>query len=261
MNWASVNRLQAWSLLAVLVVGGTGFNAAASADGEDPARGTVLGSITAAEELDPEAFFDRLVERYRRLTGYVEETEIDQETSDPVTEDPPLRIQSRVRAEIIEGRLLVERPGLADDAVRTIGGEQAMPDSGASDADLWLLPHMGLRFIDDVLREFQDGVEDGFTPVAAELLDTADDELVRLELRSGAAVGDPSEAVFELFVDPERMLVERLHGRQVLASGLEHRTIIRIEPLHVRGGLSNDVNSEAGEDGKPAGEESPQPKG
>lgn len=260
MNWASVNRLQAWSLLAVLVFGGAGFNAMAAADGEDAARGTGLVSIMPAEELDPEAFFDRLVERYRRLTGYVEETEIDQETSDPVTDDPPLRTHSRVRAEIIEGRLLVERPGLADDALRTIGGDQVTPASGATDADLWLLPHMGLRFIDDVLREFRDGVEDGFTPVEAELLDTEDGELVRLELRSGEAVGDPSEAVFELFVDPERMLVQRLRGWQVLASGLEHRTVIRIAPLHVRGGLAEDAVSDADADVAPIRDELAPPK-
>ena len=110
------------------------------ADAEDGSRGTSRGSVSAAEELDPAAFFDKLVERYRRLSGYVEETEIDQETSDPVTGDPPLRVHSRVRAEIVEGRLLVERPGLVDDAVRTVAGEEFTPASGASDADLWLLP-------------------------------------------------------------------------------------------------------------------------
>ena len=201
------------------------------------------------EELDAAAFFSDLVTRYREMTGYVEDTEVEQETSDPETGDPPVRTRTRIRAEITDGRLRVERPGLLDDAVRTVVGESVGLEDGesASESDLWLLPHMALRFTDSVLQNFRAGVEQPFAPVEAELVSLNDRDLVRIELRSGDGFGIADGATFELFVDPDRMLVERVEGQQMLASGLAFRTSLKIDPLHVR--EPGDADSS---EGKPA---------
>lgn len=188
------------------------------------------------EELNASAFFADLVTRYREMTGYVEDTEVEQETSDLETGDPPVRTRTRIRAEITDGRLRVERPGLLDDAVRTVVGESIGLEDGesASESDLWLLPHMSLRFTDSVLQNFRAGVEQPFAPVEAELVNLNDRDLVRLELRSGDGFGIADGATFELFVDPDRMIIERVEGQQMLSSGLAFRTSLKIDPLHVR---------------------------
>ncbi|MCH2160981.1 MAG: hypothetical protein MK085_03815 [Phycisphaerales bacterium] len=254
-------RWHARSLVAVLVVCATATATSASEDGRDAAPGATTVLTHRGDEIDPSAFFDRLLERYRRITGYVEETDIQQETSDPVTGDPPIRVHSRVRAEIVDGRLEVERPGLLDDAVRTVAGEEFEPASGASAADLWLLPHMHLRFTDDVLQDFREGVEDGFAPAEADMVSVDDRELVRLELRSGEGLGEPGEATIELFVDPDRMLVERVNSQQMLASGLEHRSIVRIEPVHVRGEMPDEVAEDPDADLQQRADDPGQPRG
>ena len=188
----------------------------------------VRGLVARLDDLDPIRFFKRLVDRYRAIEDYVEETEVEQVTDDPATDDPPIRTRTRVRAEVRDDRLVVERPGLLDDVGRALTSSKP----GASEQDLWLLPHLRLRFSDSPLEEFRPGEDGGFRAAEADRVLVDDREMVRVELRAGGdEESGPTEARFSLFVDPERMLVERVEGEEWLPGGLRHQTTLRIKSM------------------------------
>lgn len=181
-------------------------------------------------EVDPIRFFKRLVDRYRAIEDYVEETEVEQVTDDPATDDPPIRTRTRVRAEVRDARLVVERPGLLDDLGRSLTSSK----TGATEQDLWLLPHLRLRFSDSPLEEFRPSEAGGFRAAEADRVVVDDREMVRVELRAGGeAESGPTDARFSLFVDPERMLVERVEGEEWLPGGLRQQTTLRIESMRM----------------------------
>lgn len=181
-------------------------------------------------DLDPIRFFKRLVDRYRTIEEYVEETEVEQVTNDPATDDPPVRTRTRVRAEVRDARLVVERPGLSDDIARSLTSSKP----GAAEEDLWLLPHLRLRFSDSPLEEFRPTEGGGFRAAEADRVVVGDREMVRVELRAGGeADSGATDARFSLFVDPERMLVERVEGEEWLPGGLRQQTTLRIEPVRM----------------------------
>ncbi len=182
-------------------------------------------------KLDPILFFKRLADRYREIDGYVEETEVEQVTNDPATGDPPIRTRTRVRAEVSNARLRVERPGVLDDFARAL----SPPAAGAAERDLWLLPHLRLRFSQTPLEQFRRTGGSGFRAAEADRVMVDDREMVRVELRSGGeGESGPSDATFSLFVDPERMLVERVEGEEWLPGGLRQQTTLRIESMQLR---------------------------
>lgn len=182
------------------------------------------------KSIPPDAwtFFQQLVDRYRSLHRYSEEAEVEQVTEDPATDAPPIRSRSRVRAEVDEGRLSVDSSSLAERVVETVApdGEEAMLES-----DLWMLPHLRLRFDDQPLESFRPGARQPFRPAEVDRVRVEDRELVRVDLLSGET-GAP-DARFSLFVDPERMLVERVEGDEWLPGGLRHRTTVTIESHEV----------------------------
>jgi hypothetical protein len=193
------------------------------------ARGLVA-RLDDLGEVDPIRFFKRLVDRYRAIEDYVEETEVEQITDDPATDDPPIRTRTRVRAEVRDARLMVERPGLLDDVGRSLTSSKP----GATPQDLWLLPHLRLRFSDSPLEEFRPGEAGGFRAAEADRVVVDDREMVRVELRAGGeAESGPTDARFSLFVDPERMLVERVEGEEWLPGGLRQQTTLRIESIRM----------------------------
>ena len=186
--------------------------------------------VARLDELDPIRFFKRLVDRYRAIEDYVEETEVEQITNDPATDDPPIRTRTRVRAEVRDSRLVVERPGLLDDVGRSLTSSKP----GATAEDLWLLPHLRLRFSDSPLEEFRPSEAGGFRAAEADRVVVDDREMVRVELRAGGeAESGPTDARFSLFVDPERMLVERVEGEEWLPGGLRQQTTLRIESIRM----------------------------
>jgi hypothetical protein len=181
--------------------------------------------------LDPILFFKRLADRYRAIDAYVEETEVEQVTSDPATDDPPIRTRTRVRAEVSNAKLHVERPGVLDDFARAL----SPPAAGAAERDLWLLPHLRLRFSRSPLEQFRKTGTSGFRAAEADRVMVEDREMVRVELRSGEDGGSgSSDATFSLFVDPERMLVERVEGEEWLPGGIRQQTTLRIESMQLR---------------------------
>jgi hypothetical protein len=90
-----------------------------------------------------------------------------------------------------------------------------------------MLPHLSLRFADQPLAQFRPGGREPFRPSEVDRVTIRNRELVRVELLSGDKE-DPA-ARFNLFIDPERMLVERVEGDEWLPGGLHHQTTVRIE--------------------------------
>jgi hypothetical protein len=195
--------------------------------GEGPVDYTRL--IQDGESIDPDEFIEAVTNRYRSLRRYVEETDVHQETFDDASSEKLIDLRTRVRAEILNGRLEVERPGLGDDVVRMVLED----DSEASAADLLLLPHMQFYFADEPLSALRRGIEGGFEAWNTEVLRSEGKTMVRVQLRSIET--DPeaeSKSIFDFLVDPVAMLVERIEGRHSLGKGLTQVITIDIDPLH-----------------------------
>jgi hypothetical protein len=173
------------------------------------------------------AFFQRLVERYRALHRYTEEAEVEQVTDDPATDAPPIRTRARVRAEVDDRELTVESSSLVDAVSDTLRPSE----DGATDAELWMLPHLRLKFDEKPMESFRPATRTPFRASEIDRVRVDDRELVRVELLSGET-GAP-DAKFSLYVDPDRMLVERVEGDEWLPGGLRHRTTVRIDAQEV----------------------------
>lgn len=201
---------------------------AAASDG--PIKPIERPGSAIRKSIPPDAwnFFNRLVERYRSLHRYSEAAEIEQVTEDPATDAPPIRSRTRVRAEVDDGRLTVQSSSIVERVVETIApdGEEAVLES-----DLWMLPHLRLRFDDEPLESFRPAAPQSFRPADVDRVRVEDRELVRVDLLSGET-GAP-DAKFSLYVDPERMLVERVEGDEWLPGGLRHRTTVTIDSHEV----------------------------
>jgi hypothetical protein len=173
------------------------------------------------------AFFQRLVERYRALHRYTEEAEVEQVTDDPATDAPPIRTRAKVRAEVDDRELTVESSSLLDAVSDTLRPSE----DGATDAELWMLPHLRLKFDEKPMESFRPATRTPFRASEIDRVRVDDRELVRVELLSGET-GAP-DAKFSLYVDPDRMLVERVEGDEWLPGGLRHRTTVRIDAQEV----------------------------
>ena len=216
--------VRAWAVL-IACIGAFAFShvlhAAAPADFNQ--------MIQDEETIDPDDFIEAVIDRYRSLRRYVEEADVHQETRDDASSETLIDLRTRVRAEIVNGRLKVERPGLGDDVVRMVSAE----NEPASAADLLLLPHMQFYFSDEPLRALRTGIQRGFEAWNAEVVRSEDKPMVRIQLRS---IEDDSEtapkATFDFLIDPVDMLVERIEGRHAVGEGLVQSITIDIDQLH-----------------------------
>ena len=180
----------------------------------------------------PLALFDQLVERYRRLSAYEDLTHIVQITTREGQN--PHRVETRIACKIDNDTLRIETPG--SQVREGIGLDTPLKKSPAMDAlvlryNLWLAPHMALRFTDDPLKEFRLGVKEGFTPTKAEHVTVEKKQWVRLELKGGDGLSEDYTARFDLFVNLQSMLIERIEGEQRLPDGAEYRTTLDITPI------------------------------
>lgn len=186
----------------------------------------------AEKQIDPEAFLAQLVERYQRLAQYEDVADVVQITSRNGEE--PVRVETRISAKITDGELTVETPG---SQVRDgMGLDVPIKTSPAMDAfvmkyNLWLAPHMVLAFKDDPMKDFRLGVDEGFTPTKARSVTIDNKKMVHLELKSGDGLSEDYTAKFDLYIDPESLLVERIEGEQRLSDGADYRTTLDITPL------------------------------
>lgn len=215
--------------LASLLLGASMTASVVATDAPVRAAGTTRNPILLEDPTTPDAiaFFQRLVQRYRSLHRYTEEAEVEQVTEDPATDAAPIRSRTRVRAEVDDDRLTVQTSSLADRIAEVVApGSEEVRES-----DLWMLPHLRLRFDEKPLESFRPATRQAFRAAEVDRVRVEDRELVRVELLSGET-GSP-DARFSLFVDPERMLVERVEGDEWLPGGLRHRTTVRIDAHEV----------------------------
>ncbi len=219
------HRAISFSVMAtILVSGGSLVAETPSTIRETPVARSSPSDGSRTEAL---AFFQRLVERYRALHRYTEEAEVEQVTDDPATDLPPIRTRSRVRAEVDDRQLTVESSSLVDVISETLRPSE----DGATDAELWMLPHLRLKFDEKPMESFRPATRTPFRASEIDRVRVDDRELVRVELLSGET-GAP-DAKFSLYVDPDRMLVERVEGDEWLPGGLRHRTTVRIDAQEV----------------------------
>lgn len=210
-----------------------GLLAGVNVPGPCPASTEPATEATCPDRLDPVRVFDRVVSRYRSLTAYEDSTRIEEVRVEGDAE--PTVAETRVTCAIADGRLDVRTPG---EQAREAAGIDLSTTSPRLEAlrmryRLWLAPHLGLRFLDEPLEGFRAGVEEGFRPVEAERVVVDERELLRVQLRSGASDHAEAEATFDLFVNPESLLIVRVEGRERLPGGGRCETTFDITPLRV----------------------------
>ncbi|TVQ55756.1 MAG: hypothetical protein EA377_02955 [Phycisphaerales bacterium] len=208
-----------------------------------PARYRFWHPINEAPSNEAGVFFERLIERYRRLSGYADTTSIVQTLQHDGSENEQ-RIETTVQSEVTEGQLRVHTStsSLAD-AVTTL-----LPlrwsdrlHSLRQQYDFWLVPHLSLTIQDDV--PFRRPDVEGRTLMPQEIRSVTINErpLWQLLLVEQPDSSDPdldpdasATARFEVYVDPASMLIERVDGQQQLADGTSSRTTAEIRPTLVR---------------------------
>jgi hypothetical protein len=196
----------------------------------------IVGSSTRGD-LDPAAFFARLVRRYRELSSYRDTIRLVHVTTRDGEEAS--RVETEIGCQVRGGNLCVITPtSQTRDALSL-----ALPvrhSKAAENAqrgyELWLAPHMTLKFDEEPLKHFRAGVEEGFTAAEAHNVTINDREMVQLELRSGDGLSEDCAAKFDLFVNPETMLVECIAGEQRMPDGASAQTTLHITPEENDGG-------------------------
>ncbi len=196
---------------------------------------------TAADQ--PRMFFDTLVDRYRRLVDY-EDTIAVVETVARESQQPH-HVETRLACRIENDQLRIDSPGAQ---VRGgVGLSKPVARSSAMESlalryNLWIAPHLALRFKDDPLAEFRLGVPQGFVVAAAEPATWRGRQLIKVVLKAGAvedSAADDADAAdtarYELWVNPDSMLIERVTGRQTLPDGADYRITLDITPIRADG--------------------------
>lgn len=195
--------------------------------------------VLTGELIDPAGFFQKVVDRYRTLGAYEDTMHVVE-----VTEHAGREVQRResdMRCEINDdGELSVRTPtkSLLDE----LGWKLPLAHSKSMQEtkrrlDLWLAPHLGLRYLENPLQDFRQGVEKGFTAKSAKTVKVNDRPMVQIELASDDIDNDSNDgadASFDLYIDPESMLVERIEGRQQFDDGSTCQTTLEINPGNVR---------------------------
>lgn len=188
--------------------------------------------IVLETRLDPAQFFDQLVHRYRALTAYSDRTRIIQITRDH-DQEKLKRTETEISSDFSDGKLMVESAAsqLRSHLGLNIPIRQTEEISELSSKyRLWLLPHLSLKFSEKPLEEFREGVSEGFTATDAAEVTVDDKPMVHLELTSGDGLSGDYNARFDLYIDPESMLIERIEGRQRLPDGGDSETTFQITP-------------------------------
>ena len=212
--------------------------------------------LETGEIIDPDHFLERVIERYRTLGEYQDTMHVVE-----VTEQAGREVQRResdVQCEITgDGELRVRTP--TSMLLNELGVDVPMAKSPLMQAaqrrlDLWLAPHLGLRYLDNPLKDFREGVKKGFTAKSAKAVKVNDRPMVHIELASDDVennINDGADASFDIYVDPRSMLVERIEGRQQFDDGSTTQTTHEISPRHVRDDrgavirAAGDVNDDA----------------
>jgi hypothetical protein len=191
-------------------------------------------SISGEGRIDPVDFFQRLVARYRGLYLYRDVATVTHVTRRDGRESN--RLQTQITCEVADGKLTVKTP--ASQARKGLGVELPVKQSQQSaDAkrnyDLWLAPHMALKFTDEPLKNLRAGVDEGFIATEAESVTIDNKQMVHVELRSGCTgdgAGEQCAAKVDLYVNSESMLIERIDTEQKLPNGADYSATLHITP-------------------------------
>ncbi len=204
---------------------------------------------------DPPAFFDKLVERYRALDVYRDTARLVQVTERPGEE--PHRLETRIACTLENHALSVETPA---SQVRAPALDVPIRMSPAMAAlrrryNLWLAPHLVLHFSERPLAELRAGVEEGFELGDGRWVDVDGERMVRLSLTSAEdkAAGVEPKASFDLFVDPQLMLIKRIEGQQRLPDGAVYHITLEITPTQAESAADEVAGASDGSVSAPAG--------
>ncbi|MCA9286519.1 MAG: hypothetical protein KDA22_14945 [Phycisphaerales bacterium] len=170
---------------------------------------------------DAESFWERLVSRYRAIDRYEDEVEVEEivELAEGST-----RYQSKMLCSFDGDRVEVVTPGS-----QLLGLVRLpCPAKGARlERTLWTAPHLALRCASDPLAALHAPACGTFMVASIEQAAQDGVLLARLRLESG-------DAVFELTVDVQRMLVVELEATHRLDEGGVMRLRHLIHPKRVR---------------------------
>jgi hypothetical protein len=194
-------------------------------------------AIESRIDLDAAAFFDRLVNRYRGLHSYRDTARLVHVTTRDGEESA--RLETEIGCEVRDGDLRVTTPtSQAREALNLALPVRPSPVAEATERGyaLWLAPHMALKFDDDPLKHFRAGVDEGFVATEAEAVTIDNRKMVHLEVRSGDGLSEDCAAKFDIFVNPETMLVECIAGEQRLPDGASSVTTLHIAPQETEDG-------------------------
>ena len=216
--------------------------------GASPRPGSLAEDGVAERGPDPGAIFDTLVERYRQLVDY-EDTVAVVETVTRGSQEPH-RVETRLACRIENDRLRIDSPGAQVRGRVGLGTPVARSTAMESLAlryNLWIAPHLALRFKQDPLAEFRLGVPQGFIVAGVEQASWRDRPLIKVRLKAVAdedeGADDAKTAQYELWVNPDSMLIERVTGHQTLPDGAEYRVTLDITPIRADGKVVSDQSS------------------
>lgn len=184
-----------------------------------------------AAHIDPDLFFEKLVQRYREISTYRDTTQLVQITRR--TGERDLKQETSLICEVVNDELTVRTP--ARQMREGFGMSLPFRKSEALKQmehryQLWLAPHLTLRFAEEPLRELCEGLVEKFTPVLTERVVRDNRPMVHLELRSGDGLSELSEARFDFYINPTSMLIEHIDGLQHLPDGSDFITTMEIQP-------------------------------
>ena len=211
-----------------------------AAGGSDDAERLTPADLPTSPAADAQDYpatdlFAQVVERYRSLAIYEDTVVLEQTTARngelprveqteltcALTQDGGVEVttpEEENRASLGLGFIFDSNPGLADLRRKY---------------DLWLAPHLGLRSRAEPLRAFREGIDEGFMPMKAERVTIDDQEMLRLDLHSGDGNSQTYRAKYELFINPQTLLIMRVRGAQLLPDGANLLTDYTITPQHV----------------------------
>ncbi len=217
----------------VLVLCSTNFVHGECVEHNNPKTAAGIDQVSPWNEMDrdPEMFFRQLVQRYQQISSYRDTAKVTEVTVRAGEE--PRRIQTQISCAFSENSALEVRTPASQwwQGVHLPMTMNSIPHwrEANEQYNLWRAPHMVIKFAEEPLHDFRVGVEDGFAASDVAQITLDDRVLIDLKLSSSQNQEEP-EAIFDLFVNPESMLIERIEGWQVLSDGTEYHTTIAITP-------------------------------
>jgi hypothetical protein len=88
---------------------------------------------------------------------------------------------------------------------------------------------MALKYAESPESGFRTSVPKGFTATSVTVTE-GEKPMVHLELRSGDGDTDEPEAQFDLYVNPDSLLIERIEGQEPMPGGGSYETTLEITP-------------------------------